>query len=103
MPTLDITALFWAGAGTTFTILVIVVGGLATHKLNLVQVLWYLTYWFTGTGFFLQIYGIYYEVTIFRGEGLIFLVVGAAFLSLAGLVATGASKKQAERSQVKAP
>lgn len=34
-------------------------------------------------------------------EGLIFLVIGAVLLSLAGLFATVASKKQAEQNQIK--
>jgi len=54
-----------------------------------------------GAGIVCQIIGVYYEIYFSRGEGVMMLVVGAAFLSLAGLFAQAASKKQQETESEK--
>lgn len=98
---LDMYSFFWICVGSSATFLAIILGGVAFHKLNLVKTLWYLTYWLAGMGFLLQGLGVYYEICILKGDGLIMLVLGAGLLSLSGLVATGASKKQQERASTK--
>lgn len=94
-------AVIWMCIGSSVTLLAVLLGSLAFKRLTIVKALWYLTYWLAGTGFLLQGLGVYYEITILEGEGLIMLVIGTGLLSLAGLFATGASKKQQEREAKK--
>ena len=101
LPSFSVYAVFWMCLGGSITMLAILLGGLAFKRLDLVKALWYLTYWLAGTGFLLQGLGVYYEITLLEGEGLIMLMIGTGLLSLSGLFATGASKKQQEREAKK--
>jgi hypothetical protein len=67
------------------------------HRLTIVTVLWVLTGWLGAMGLLLQALGVYYETTVPAADGLLMLIVGAAFLSLGGIFATVAAKIQQER------
>lgn len=67
------------------------------HRFTLVTVVWTLTAWFGGMGILVEALGAWYETILPQADGLLMLVVGAAFLALAGVVATFAAKLQLER------
>ena len=101
LPAFDVYSVFYICVGSVITLLVILVGGICFRKLDLVKSLWCLTYWFVGSGIMMETLGVYYEITILQGEGLIMLVIGSGLLSLSGLIATAASKKQQEKESSK--
>jgi hypothetical protein len=88
--------LFLAGA---FTVgIITIIAGLYFKKINLPTGLWYITVWLAGAGAICQLLGVFLELMGFRGEGLLWMVVGTATLSSSSLTGTYASKKQQERA-----
>jgi hypothetical protein len=98
VPPFDIYSVFYMLVGGCVAVLAMSLVAWGLGRFTIVSVLWVLTGWFGLMGLALQGLGVYYEIGTPKADGLLMMVLGAAFLSLAGLVATVASKKEEERT-----